>query len=702
MKKNAGAAHKANSRKEENEEKFKKVLENRRKDLHNQVKNMQNKAVKDDRHKAVKAEINLRLMHFLAREKIANIKFTETRILLKETIKVLNNMKNNDENFKKILKNYKSLMTEIKSAEIKMLKLLENQIAEERENLENFPLDEFDDFTWQSPDEQQTKTEIEISKSFSNLEKKAARLLEQIERSIDANQIKDVDIGVGRANAIYHRQYLRLLASPFKKEVIRKLKTRNEFSLLIDTSVDTGKVDECALFVMTVNEKGQKENDFLGMIAITSGTAENIKNQVIEFFRSKGLLSRLKNCIFGIGTDGASNMRGCDNGFVQKMCDDLDRELLCLHCISHITALSAKFDEKSSHLAAKVDGILKEICSDFGRSALKHESLFQLQTTMHAAHQKILKYCKTRWLSRYQSCQRILVQLDVLLTFYENAYVTDRSKIRYLQICRYELLKGLHVLADVLLPIQKFQTLNQGRDKNVVTIMKELEKLETRLTKLLTTKGKWEEYFDQNYDENTHLFKGHTLKHTKRMTDSVIHFKTDYIKSTLSDLKSRTKELTHEISDFNLLTDIETQNDFQKIIKQSTNLCKKFKQFNLDASQLIGEISNFKTDINNKNLGFQNIQETSIYIHTYYPDSMQNLKQLYRLLLIFPFSTVLCESCFSHMAQIKNAFRNRLLPETLENLLFLTLNKDTKIDYQSLAYELIKTWKYEVENKAEN
>ena len=50
----------------------------------------------------------------------------------------------------------------------------------------------------------------------------------------------------------------------------------------------------------------------------------------------------------------------------------------------------------------------------------------------------------------------------------------------------------------------------------------------------------------------------------------------------------------------------------------------------------------------------------------------------------------------------KVLYKYKLKPDNLENLLFLTLNKHKTIDYQSLAYELIKTWKYEVENKAKN
>ena len=46
--------------------------------------------------------------------------------------------------------------------------------------------------------------------------------------------------------------------------------------------------------------------------------------------------------------------------------------------------------------------------------------------------------------------------------------------------------------------------------------------------------------------------------------------------------------------------------------------------------------------------------------------------------------------------------RNGLKPKNLENLMFLTLNKNKAINYQSLAYELFKTWKYDCEDVAEN
>ena len=83
-----------------------------------------------------------------------------------------------------------------------------------------------------------------------------------------------------------------------------------------------------------------------------------------------------------------------------------------------------------------------------------------------------------------------------------------------------------------------------------------------------------------------------------------------------------------------------------------------------------------KKNIENEKLqsDFVDVQELSKFLHLNYGrDEMKHLKKLCRLLLIFPFSTVLYESCFSHMNQIKNAYRSRMTPENLENVMFLIL-----------------------------
>ena len=89
------------------------------------------------------------------------------------------------------------------------------------------------------------------------------------------------------------------------------------------------------------------------------------------------------------------------------------------------------------------------------------------------------------------------------------------------------------------------------------------------------------------------------------------------------------------------------------------------------------------------------VEKASRYLHENFANGdMENLKKIYRLLLMFPFSTVLCESSFSHMNQIKNAFRNRMKPQNIEILMFLTLNKNKSIDYKNIAIKLSKKYNF--------
>ena len=70
------------------------------------------------------------------------------------------------------------------------------------------------------------------------------------------------------------------------------------------------------------------------------------------------------------------------------------------------------------------------------------------------------------------------------------------------------------------------------------------------------------------------------------------------------------------------------------------------------------------------------------------------LKLIYKIILIFPFTTTLCESGFSHMNQIKSPFRNSLEPETLSNLMFLALYSTFPIDYRKIAVKICSTFRF--------
>ena len=81
-------------------------------------------------------------------------------------------------------------------------------------------------------------------KCFSVLEKRADNLLKVVEKCLEKQITEGKELGEGRDYNQEQNKCYELLARPFKKEVIQKIKTRDEFSILIDSSKDSGNIKE--------------------------------------------------------------------------------------------------------------------------------------------------------------------------------------------------------------------------------------------------------------------------------------------------------------------------------------------------------------------------------------------------------------------------------------------------------------------------
>ena len=126
------------------------------------------------------------------------------------------------------------------------------------------------------------------------------------------------------------------------------------------------------------------------------------------------------------------------------------------------------------------------------------------------------------------------------------------------------------------------------------------------------------------------------------------------------------------------------------------SLSRKFSKFSIDYTELFNEYSQFRQKLSDDEetttpIDLSSLEDICLFLHA--KTDFENLKKVYRLFLSLPFTTVLCESLFSHMNRIKNEYRSCLLPKNLENLLFLCLYKNFQFDCSNLACKIIKTWK---------
>ena len=133
-------------------------------------------------------------------------------------------------------------------------------------------------------------------------------------------------------------------------------------------------------------------------------------------------------------------------------------------------------------------------------------------------------------------------------------------------------------------------------------------------------------------------------------------------------------------------------------MNHNSNLCERkisklFPRLQLVLSQVLNEYSCLRNDfLRDNKQALKSIQCQLKFIHKH--TNFENLKIIYTILLIFPFSKVANESGFSHMNSIKTRFRNKLSPKNLENLLFLALYPPENINYESLAFAIDSQFKF--------
>ena len=171
------------------------------------------------------------------------------------------------------------------------------------------------------------------------------------------------------------------------------------------------------------------------------------------------------------------------------------------------------------------------------------------------------------------------------------------------------------------------------------------------------------------------------------MVNQVDNFKTHYLQSILVDLAERTEDMVASLKDFDIFIKFNQWYSDTPVLNKIQNISKLFPRLGLSPSQVLTEYTALRDEHLPINPSvFETIEKQSQYIHQH--TSFENLKIIYTILLIFPFSTVANESGFSHMNAIKTRFRNKLKSENLENLMFLALYPSEVIDYESLAFEI--------------
>ena len=289
-------------------------------------------------------------------------------------------------------------------------------------------------------------------------------------------------------------------------------------------------------------------------------------------------------------------------------------------------------------------------------------------------------------MSRYNSTERIVIQLKPLLVFYSQ----PKHKQRLSQLCTYEVLKGLHILLDILSPCHSFQLRSQQRNITLPKIVSLIEDCLSKLQYLKSNIGAREGRFDSEYDVDSRKFKDFNIKHTARMSNSVVAFKKSYINCILAQLTARLTPMKRTLSNFDFILNINDDMSHTDILESITKFCDTFKFFKFSSNELFEEYISYRTLLDSKP-SLDTFEKQYVYLHKHCSE-LAYLGKAYRFLMLAPVTTVVCESSFSHMASIKTKSRSCLNPSNLENLMFLALYSNFNFDYTIASQIIVNSW----------
>jgi hypothetical protein len=146
----------------------------------------------------------------------------------------------------------------------------------------------------------------------------------------------DVDTGPGRVVEEYQndmkcKEFVSVIADIIKQELVKEIKDSSTVSLLLDASTDISTEEELVLYTRYTDKNWKLKEAFVSIIPLQNSTAAGyLEREMEKLF----LPWKTGNWLVGIGTDGASDMLGKNNGLVAKLKRYMP-DLIPTHCIAH-------------------------------------------------------------------------------------------------------------------------------------------------------------------------------------------------------------------------------------------------------------------------------------------------------------------------------------------------------------------------------
>lgn len=197
-----------------------------------------------------------------------------------------------------------------------------------------------------------------------------------------------------------YEQFLKIMSCKVTEEIVKKIKAAKYFSLVIDSTPDIAHVDQLAIIIRYVDEKGIPVERFLCFLPNVGHKAEELFNAVINVLDTYGI--DIQNCR-GQSYDNASNMSGQYTGLQARIKEKIPTALYC-PCSAHSLNLVGEHSTSSCKESRDFFMLLNNLYNFFSCSTKRWEVLTGCLSKKNLTLKTL---SKTRWSARDDACKAL-------------------------------------------------------------------------------------------------------------------------------------------------------------------------------------------------------------------------------------------------------------------------------------------------------
>ena len=212
-------------------------------------------------------------------------------------------------------------------------------------------------------------------------------------------------------------ELLSIMALQIFRNVAANIQTAVHYTVMVDETTDQSNKEQVVLVLRWVDEALDVHEEFIGLYATSSTTAESLVSIIKDTLLRMNL--KIEHCR-GQCYDGASAMSGAKKG-VAKILTDVEPRAVYTHCYGHALNLGVSDCIKQCKVMKSALDVVVEISKLIKKSPKRDSSFEKLKSELAPETPGFRVLCPTRWTVRAASLKSVIDNYEVLLGVWEEA-----------------------------------------------------------------------------------------------------------------------------------------------------------------------------------------------------------------------------------------------------------------------------------------